>query len=96
MKEQSGSALDEARTTIDDVDRQMAALFARRMEAVADVAAYKAEHGLPILDRAREVEVLERNAALVDEALRPYYLRFVDAMMQESRRYQLQLLGEDV
>ena len=94
-EERSGANLDEARAAIDYVDRKMAELFAQRMEAVADVAAYKAERGLPIRDRKREAQVLERNAVLVDEAVRPYYLRFMEAVMEESRRYQLQLLGKD-
>ncbi len=93
--ERSGTGLEEARAAIDDADQKMAALFAQRMKAVADVAAYKAERGLPILDRAREAQVLERNSALVEEELRPYYLSFMEALMAESRRYQLELIGED-
>ena len=46
--------LQEARKIISEVDEQMAKLFQRRMEAAQLVAAYKKEHGMPILDAARE------------------------------------------
>ena len=89
-------SLEEARAAIDDADQKMAALFTQRMKAVADVAAYKAERDLPILDRAREAQVLERNSARIEEELRPYYLRFLEELMAESRRYQQQLIGKDL
>jgi chorismate mutase/prephenate dehydratase len=91
-QEQPQSALDEARVVIDEVDRAMADLFTRRMEAVAQVAAYKGERGLPIYDAGREAAVIERNSVLVDEEIRPYYLRFMEATMKESRCYQQSLL----
>lgn len=84
--------LEQARETINQVDAQMAALFAERMEAVAQVAAYKAAQGLPIVDAARERQVYERNAALVDEELRPYYEKFLEGTMAASRAYQQHLI----
>lgn len=41
--------LQQARAEIDTVDAEMAALFERRMRAVADVVRYKAETGKPVL-----------------------------------------------
>ena len=84
--------LDEAREAINHVDAQMAALFAERMATVAHVAAYKAEHNLPIVDEQREQQVLERNAELVNEEIRPYYLHVLEATMEASRRYQQHLI----
>ena len=61
--------LQQARAEIDAVDAEMAALFERRMRAVADVARYKAETGKPVFDAAREAAVLDKNAArITDEA----------------------------
>ena len=45
--------LTQCREKIDELDRQLVALFAERMETAAQVAAYKKEHGLPVLDAAR-------------------------------------------
>ena len=55
--------LQQARAEIDMVDAEMAALFERRMCAVADVARYKAETGKPVFDAAREAAVLDKNTA---------------------------------
>ncbi len=85
--------LQNARQTINEVDREMAKLFVRRMDAVRDVAEYKAQMGLPVLDTAREAAVVERNSALVsDEELRSYYVSFIKSNMEISRSYQHRLL----
>ena len=80
--------LEEARGVINDVDARMAALFVERMGAVADVAAYKAQRGIPVLDAERERAVIARNAQLVPDDMRPYYVRFLEHMMEVSREYQ--------
>ena len=86
--------LVEARMEIDAIDREMARLFAARMEAARKVAAYKRERGLPVRDPEREAAVLERGAELVGEQLRPYYRDFQEAVMAVSRRYQHDLVNE--
>ena len=47
--------LQQARAEIDTVDAEMAALFERRMRAVADVVRYKAETGKPTLICCRTI-----------------------------------------
>ena len=85
--------LQEARKTINEVDREMAALFVRRMQAVQKVAEYKKAHGLPIYDEKREEEVLRSGAERVeDETLRGDYIDFMRATMAVSRRYQQRLM----
>lgn len=53
------------RAAIDALDRELLQIMARRMSLVADVAAYKREHGLRIRDPQRERDVLDdcRNQA---------------------------------
>ena len=88
--------LQQARTEIDGIDAEMAALFERRMRAVADVARYKAETGKPVFDALREAAVLDKNTArLQDETLRPYYRAFLQEAMAVSRAYQRAMLGRD-
>ncbi len=50
--------LSELRDKIDALDDQLLALFLERMELSQDVAAYKKEHQLPILNKTREREIL--------------------------------------
>lgn len=88
--------LEEARRTIDEVDRQMAALFEARMAAVGQVAAYKEAHGLPVLDAGREAQVLKKNLALLkNRDLAPYYTDYIKHQMALSRQYQTKVLGRD-
>ncbi|MBE6634709.1 MAG: bifunctional chorismate mutase/prephenate dehydratase [Ruminococcaceae bacterium] len=86
--------IKDIRKDINDIDREMRELFARRMAAAKDVAEYKAAHGLPILDAAREREVIEKNAtALECEELRPFYVSFLQRTMEISRSYQDRLMN---
>ena len=87
-----------AREEINRIDREMAELFCRRLRAVQDVAAYKKSRGLPVLDPAREREVVERcSSYMEDEVMREYYVCQLKTTMALSRRYQHRLLcGEKV
>ena len=81
--------LQQARSEINQVDAEMAALFERRMAAVRRVLEYKRAHGLPVLDAAREKEVIARGGArLSDPALAEYYTRVLEKLMEVSRDYQ--------
>lgn len=85
--------LQEARKIINEVDAQMAVLFEQRMRAAQMVAEYKQAHGMPILDAAREEEVIRNGAARVQQDdLRGYYMDFMRDTMAISRRYQQKLL----
>ncbi|MBR3561057.1 MAG: chorismate mutase [Oscillospiraceae bacterium] len=81
--------LEEARAEIAALDREMAALFARRMAAVESVAEWKKAQGLPVLDEAQEARVLERGAAQIDDpVIRALYLEFQRGVMRLSREHQ--------
>ena len=85
--------LEKARQMIDEADREIARQFEKRMDAARLVAAYKKERGLPILDTAREQAILERNRDLIEnEAYRPYYMRFMETTMAQSRAFQSRLM----
>ena len=84
--------LQQARVEIDAVDQEMARLFERRMAACRQVAQYKRERGLPILDANREAAVIERGAQRVEDPdLREYYTCFLRDVMKTSRSYQSRL-----
>ncbi len=54
----------ELRHQIDDIDNQLVALFKARMQVAADVAEYKRENGMPVLDASRERALLSKIAEL--------------------------------
>jgi len=81
--------LEKARAVINEADAQIAKSFEMRMHAVEDVVAYKMEHGLPVFDGAREMEVIERNLAkITDQKLKPYYKDMLIQLMRISKEYQ--------
>ena len=53
--------LQELRMKIDEIDSELVKLFQQRMDVAADVAVYKRQNHLPVLDMARE---REKQAAL--------------------------------
>ena len=90
----SNNSLENARKIINEVDAEMAKLFEKRMEAVKAIAQYKAERGLPILDEAREEEVIRVNSSKVtDDELREFYVNFLRGNMAVSRSYQSRIVS---
>ncbi|MBE7015655.1 MAG: bifunctional chorismate mutase/prephenate dehydratase [Ruminococcaceae bacterium] len=86
------SKLDKARKIINDVDSKMAELFVERMRAAEIVFEYKKEFGLPVLDQKREDAVIEKNSAMIEDAvLKSYYIDFIKHLMSVSRSYQYRL-----
>lgn len=89
--------LEEARSKINDVDKQMAALFEERMQAVEDVIAYKLEHHMDVLDASREQQVIEKNSQYINHsAYITYYKDFIQDVMKISRNYQKSRVYQDV
>lgn len=87
------NVLQEKRNEINQIDMEMAKLFERRMRACEGVAEYKREHALPILDAAREAEMIAKGAErMEDETLREYYVSFLKDVIKTSRAYQSRLL----
>ena len=86
--------LEESRLKIKSVDKEIAALFEKRMEIVRDVLDYKKGKGLPILDAAQEERVIAGNMANIsDPEKREYYVLFLKEVMRISRAYQSRLLN---
>lgn len=87
------SDLQTAREIIDNVDREMAHLFEKRMDAAKLVAAYKKENGLPIDDFGREEEIIKRNSEYIEnEEYRSYYVNFMKSNIKISKDLQHRLL----
>ena len=88
------STLEELRAQIDDIDVQMVALFEQRMNVTRQVGEYKKEHGMPVLDRNREAEVLAgKEAMLKNPYLKTEVKDFFSSIMAISRRQQRTLLA---
>lgn len=84
--------LDELRRQIDEIDASLTALFEKRMDVAAQIAAYKKEHQMQSLDAGREREVLTRAAMRVSEEKRSYVSVLYSLLFELSRSYQDKLL----
>lgn len=86
-------SLEESRAAIDAVDRQIVRLFEQRMVIARDVARYKIENGLPVLDRSREEKVLDSRASmLADDYWASSVRALYEGIMALSRAEQEKLL----
>jgi len=87
--------LKQYRAEIDTIDRQLTELFRQRMAVVDRVGQYKLERGVPVLDPAREREVLAEKAAMVEDAAdRADLTAMFENLMAISRRRQRKLIHE--
>ena len=88
--------LESARAEINNIDKQMAELFERRMEMSAKIGNYKRKHALPVLDSQRERELTEKNLSYIkNDMLKPLYIEFLTKLMELSRKYQSKMTGGD-
>ncbi len=85
--------LSEIRTKIDAVDDQLLELFLQRMALAEDVARYKIAHQLPVLNTAREQEVLDKVAARSGEQA-DRACQLFKTLFALSRARQEELLAE--
>ena len=89
------SELDALRGEIDQIDRQLVELFLRRMEVTGRVGAYKQARGIPVLDAARERQVIAAKTAMTDDPARKRDLAALyAAIMAISRAQQRTLVKE--
>ena len=87
--------LIELRNEINQIDKELVDLFLRRMNVSARVAEYKREHGMAVLDPARERELLEKISQLSGEEHEEYARTLYGTILSLSRSYQYKRLGID-
>ncbi len=88
--------LEEARTIINNVDKEMIELFKKRMSASKMVAEYKKENSLPVFDKTREEAIKEKNVNNLDnKELETYYLEWFNSLLKVSKDYQKKLIGDN-
>lgn len=85
--------LDILRNQIDDIDTQITELFKKRMETALDIAKYKQEHGVAVLNDKREKEVLHKVSEQIGEPLDGYARMLFNTLFDASRSYQNNFLA---
>ena len=84
--------LSEIRVKIDAVDDQLLQLFLERMSLAEEVAAYKNEHHLPILNKQREREVLAKVTEKAGDKKR-YAYHLYSTLFELARSRQAELIS---
>ncbi|MCQ2558761.1 MAG: bifunctional chorismate mutase/prephenate dehydratase [Oscillospiraceae bacterium] len=87
--------LKECREQIDRIDTEILRLFSERMEVTKDVAKYKIENGMPVLDSSRERQKLISVSEKVAPELSNYAVSLYSLMMELSRANQNRMMPHD-
>ena len=87
--------LENLREKIDAIDKEMIALFEKRMDVVADIAEYKIKNNLPILNQNREDIVISKVKAIVkNKDYTDSAIDFIKNIMEISKKFQQNLISK--
>lgn len=85
--------LKQCREQLDYIDLEIIKLFEKRMSIIKDVATYKKENNLPILDETREEMMLQKNLKNLNNAeLKEYYKAILETYLDVSKKYQIEII----
>lgn len=85
--------LSDYRDRLDGIDGELVRLFTQRMDVAAEIAEFKKENGLNVLDAKREQEKLLDIARKTPEDIREYAVSLFSLILELSRSRQNRLLG---
>ena len=83
--------IQELREQLDAADAALVGLLVRRMELCTAIGEIKKAEGLPVLDSAREAEVLRRVSALAGEDYAGDVQSCYETLLRLSRQRQQRL-----
>ncbi|MBQ8391784.1 MAG: chorismate mutase [Clostridia bacterium] len=86
--------LEECRKEIDSIDKELVALFVKRMNVAKDVAEYKRATGKAVYDSERERRLLEKVEENAGEEFGDYARRLYSSILELSRNYQSKSLAQ--
>ncbi|NMF04866.1 prephenate dehydratase [Clostridium beijerinckii] len=77
------AAIDDYRNKIDEIDKEITRLFEERMDIVIKVGEYKKQNNLPVFNKAREDEVIEKNIGYLNnkdyaEGLKQFFINIMN------------------
>lgn len=86
--------IKELREQINDIDSEITKLFCKRMDIALNIAEYKKENGMPVLDKNRERELLAKISDMSPDSLETYTRALYTSIMSLSRAYQNSYLNQ--
>lgn len=87
--------LENLREKIDTIDKEMIALFEKRMDIVADIAAYKIKNNLPVLNQNREDIVVSKVKSTVkNKDYADAAADLIKDIMEISKKFQQKIISK--
>ena len=77
------------RNEIDKIDDVILDLFLKRLDIAEDIAKYKTANSLPVLNAARETEILDRILQSTDGNKAEYTAKLFSSIFEISKEYQM-------
>ncbi len=87
--------LEQCRNEIDKIDDEMSLLFKKRMDIAEDVAKYKLENNIPILNKERERSIVARVTENVGDEYAMYTKFLYNTIFELSRAHQVKLKSSE-
>lgn len=88
--------LELFRKQINEIDEKLVELFLKRLQIVSQVGVYKKANNIPILDIARERQIIEKYmTAAESEAQKKYIREFMENLLFISRKVQSDMYRSD-
>ena len=85
------ASLESLRAKIDECDKQIIELLARRFELVRKIGMHKAIHNLPVIDEAREAELLSDRRRQASVAGNYSVENIFKLILEDSRQIQIKV-----
>ena len=97
MKNVAEAELTKLREEIDRLDSILVDALEKRMDVVQQVAAYKDERNMQVLDREREEQVIAKVVGqLKNPAYAPQMRKVMEKIMETSRNLQIDILAANI
>ena len=84
----SKNELEKLRTQIDRIDDKLLSLFEERMRTAKQIADYKKENKIEVVNKEREKQVVTRLSEKVPQELAGYVQKLYKTLFELSRDYQ--------
>ena len=81
--------IKDLRNEINAIDKELVALFNKRMNISLEVAEYKIKNNIPVLDKGRERDILEKVASESHPDIANYTRMLYSDIFNFSRSYHI-------
>ena len=85
--------IQDSRNKINKIDDEIIKLFQERMISAEHIAEYKKKNNLPVFDKKREQEILEKIAEKSSPEFKDFSVELYEKIFELSRRYQEEIIG---